>query len=315
MVIRNLNDLPNVQVPLGSIRSIPIKTAPKSREFDPEVRGVSSTEYDDTFYFPLFGDGTAGNIRFQSSLLLASVVPEVRDVGMDFYNRTGAPLSVALGQQGQATHFDLAFSGGRVFSAQTPGTGDLQVGHAVVKVQRPASVAGSGDVYAQSAGDTGEIRGTVVFTRADGGITVTEAGIPAARPLRDFTVLLDSIGAKDTGLALVNPGGDDTDPGSPATLFVRVWDQAFTHQLGEVRFTLEPGEAIGQFVWEIFQENGASADLVTQLQETEAVVTVESDVPVAALTLRQNDDAAIAYPEEVPILTAFPVIPGRADTN
>jgi hypothetical protein len=54
---------------------------------------------------------------------------------------------------------------------------------------------------------------------------------------------------------------------------------------------------------------------VAQLQETQAVVTVGSDVPVAALTLRQNDDAAIAYPDEVPILTAFPVIPGRADAN
>jgi hypothetical protein len=177
----------------------------------------------------------AGGIRLQSSLLLASVVPEDRNLVVEFYDRSGSPLAIELGQQEPSTHFDLTFSGGSVYSAQTPATGALQVGYAVVKVRTPEAAANQTRIRAQIGADaTAEIDGTVVFTRTDSGVTVTEAGIPAARPLRDFTVLLDSIAAKDTGLALVNPPGDVTDPGTTAHLVVRVWDQAFQNQLGEV---------------------------------------------------------------------------------
>ena len=49
------------------------------------------------------------------------------------------------------------------------------------------------------------------------------------------------------------------------------------------------------------------------LQETTAAVTVGSNVPIAALVIRQNDDPTVQFPDEVPSLTVFPVIPGRAD--
>ncbi len=264
-------------------------------------------EFSDVFYFPLFGDGLSTGIQLKSSLLLASV-GEDRDAVVEFYDRAGNPLAVTLGENGPASTFDLTFTRGRVFSAQTPGTEEgLQVGYALVKVKS------SSDPEADNT--TSPITGTVVFSRADNGITMTEAGVPAAHPIQDFTVLLDSTAGKDTGLAIVNPAGDSTTPGTLATLTVRVWDQDFQDQLGEVQLTLQPGQAIGKFIWEIFQEGGASIDIVSQLQEMEGVVTVGSDVAVAALTLRQNDDGAVPYPNEVPILTAFPVIAGRADSG
>jgi hypothetical protein len=269
------------------------------------------SEYRDIFYFPLFGDGTAAGIQFQSSLLLASV-GEDREVVVEFFDRAGNPIPVTLGGQGPATSFDLTFSRGQVFAAQSPGTGEgLQVGYAVVKVKRGLT----GQSSSQVVDDSPDIAGTAVFTRTDNGVTMTEAGVPATRPLQDFTLLLDSLGAKDTGLALVNPAGDDLAPGSPATLTIRVWDQAFQTQFGQVQLVLQPGQALGKFIWEIFRDAGAAAELVAQLRELEAVVTVACEVPVAALTLRQNDDGAVTYPDEVPILTAFPVIPGRADAQ
>ncbi len=264
-------------------------------------------EFSDVFYFPLVGDGLSDGIQLKSSLLLASV-GEDRDAVVEFYDRAGNPLAVTLGESGPASAFDLTFTRGRVFSAQTPGTEDgLQVGYALVKVKR------SSDPQADNT--TSPITGTVVFSRADNGITMTEAGVPAARPIQDFTVLLDSTAANDTGLAVVNPAGDTTNPGTPATLTFRVWDQAFETQLGQVQMILQPGQAIGKFIWEIFQEAGAAPELVNQLREMEGVVTVGSDVSVAALTLRQNGDGAVPYPNEVPILTAFPVMAGRADAN
>ncbi len=264
------------------------------------------SEYRDVFYFPLFGDGTVAGIRFQSSLLLASV-GEDREVVVSFFDRAGSPLAVSLGEEGPAPSFDLVFNRGRVYAAQSPGTGQgLQVGYAVVRVKRGLSDQGSDD--------SPDIAGTVIFTRADNGVTMTEVGVPATRPLADFTVLLDSMGAKDTGLAIVNPAGDPPAAGAPATLTIRVWDQAFETLIAETQLTLQAGEAIGKFIWEIFQEAGAAPALVQRLREMEGVVTVGSEVAVAALTLRQNDDGAVGYPDEVPILTAFPVIPGRADT-
>src|SRR5690606_41446075 len=55
--------------------------------------------------------------------------------------------------------------------------------------------------------------------------------------------------------------------------------------------------------------------VVDQLQEAEGIATIASDQPLAAVTLRQNDDGAIDFPAEVPTLTTFPVISGRADAR
>lgn len=265
-------------------------------------------EFSDVFYFPLFGDGA----QFQSSLLLASVAG-TQDVKVEFFDRAGAPMAVTLGEDGPAASFDLVFTPGRVYSAQSPGGGDLlQVGYAVVKVKPAAAQVMSRGVRLQATpaqSGTPAIAGTVVFSRTEGGIGMTEAGIPGSRPIQDFTVILDSRDARDTGLAMVNPAAEVVD------LTVSVWDKEFTELLGQVVMSIQPGEAIGKFIHEIFSEGGASAELVTQLQEIEAVVTVGASAPVAALTLRQNDDLTVPFPDEVPILTAFPVIPGRADQN
>jgi hypothetical protein len=45
----------------------------------------------------------------------------------------------------------------------------------------------------------------------------------------------------------------------------------------------------------------------------EGILVVESDQPLAAVTVRQNDDPVREFPFEVPILTTFPVIPGAPE--
>ncbi len=39
----------------------------------------------------------------------------------------------------------------------------------------------------------------------------------------------------------------------------------------------------------------------------QGLMTIEG-APLAAVTLRQNDDPAVAFPEDVPTLTAYPVL-------
>ena len=91
---------------------------------------------------------------------------------------------------------------------------------------------------------------------------------------------------------------------------IRVYSKTLDF-LGATTFTLEPGAHRARFIREFFEEE--APDLAAQLQAMEGVVTVESDQPLAAVTLRQNDDPLLGLPEDVPTLAVFPGIPGRGD--
>ena len=270
----------------------------------------------DVFYFPLIGDGAAGATQLQTSLFLMSTDADVT-VGVEWRDRSGNPLELALADAEPASTFEIPLDKGRSFTGQSLGTGDLQVGYGIVSVKRPVSDQQSTvNVQTQTgnAQDAG-VGGTAVFTRTDNGILMTEAAVPASRTLTDFSILLDSIGARDTGLALAIPPPNpiDTQTG-PANVTVTVWDTAFQTQIATTQFQLGEGEAIGMFIWELFRDFAqVSNEVLDQLRETEGVVTVAMDRPGTAVTLRQNDDGAVDFPNEVPTLVAFPVIPGRAD--
>ena len=272
----------------------------------------------DVFYFPLIGDGSAGATRLQTSVFLTSTESDVT-VGVEWRDRSGNPLELALGAATPASESEIPLDRGQSFAGESTGNGDLQVGYAIVSVDRPVGDAQSiRSVQTQGSGssDAG-VGGTAVFTRTDGGIVVTEATVPASRTLTDFTISLDSIGARDTGLALAIPPPNpiDTQTG-PANITVTVWDRTFQNQIATTQFQLSEGAAIGMFIWELFRDFGqVSSDVLDQLQETEGVVTVALDRPGTAVTLRQNDDGQVDFPSEVPTLVAFPVIPGRADAS
>ena len=70
---------------------------------------------------------------------------------------------------------------------------------------------------------------------------------------------------------------------------------------------LQPGEHRAQFIHELFPA------AVEQALEMQGVVVVSSDQPLVAVTLRQNDNPGADFPEEVPTLTTFPVIPPIPD--
>ena len=112
--------------------------------------------------------------------------------------------------------------------------------------------------------------------------------------------MVDSIGVRDTGLALLNPPGSGT-----ATITLRLYDQSF-NLIDDETLSLAGGNHLPQFIKEFFRE-------VEQASEMQGSLTVSSDVPLVAVTLRQNDDPGIAFPSEVPTLATFPVIPGRSD--
>ena len=112
--------------------------------------------------------------------------------------------------------------------------------------------------------------------------------------------MVDSIGVRDTGLALLDPPGSGR-----ATITLRLYDQSF-NLIDDETFSLAGENHLPRFIKEFFSE-------VEQASEMLGSLTVSSYVPLVSVTLRQNDDPAITFPDEVPTLATFPVIPGRSD--
>lgn len=239
------------------------------------------------FYFGQVGDGRAGSIIFQTSAIFVNTGNDTT-IKVEFFTSdlshevSGRPMEIELGSLGTKSSFDIPLKKGEAFSVQTPGTGGLKVGYA--KVTAPASVGG-----------------TAVFTRKDAtsGVTLYEAGVPASPTLTNFSFFLDSLRDKDTGLALVNTAA------SSANLRLRLYNKAFGN-IATTEIPLAPGAHLPRFINQFFTA-------VAEATEMEGSVTVESDKPLAAVTLRQND-SGLPFPQTVPALTAFPVVSGRADS-
>ena len=238
-----------------------------------------------TVYFPQVGDGTVANIQLQSNLIFVNTGAEAT-LEVDFFNPNGDPLALTLGDLGTASSFSIPLEAGEAISLETPGTGDIQVGYA--RVTSDPSVGG-----------------TIVFARSDvqTGTVLYETGVPATLPLNNFHLFLDSILDKDTGLAMVYPLLDAAPAQEhQATVALRLYDTSF-QLIDEETVLLQPGEHRARFIHELFPR------VREQALEMQGVVVVSSDQPLVAVTLRQNDDPAADFPEEVPTLTTFPVIP------
>ncbi|GAB4109886.1 MAG: hypothetical protein Kow001_10400 [Acidobacteriota bacterium] len=240
-------------------------------------------------YFPQVGDGAFSTIRFQTSIILVNTGAS-SPVRLEFFDSAGQPMEVELPGLGTASQFEFELERGAAFSARTPGTGPLRVGYARLTAQNG-------------------VGGTAVFTRIDvpTGTVLYEAGVPASRSLNSFSLFLDAGGPLNTGLAMVNPPGTEESPGGQANVVLRLHDLGF-NQIATTNVPLGEGWHRPQFINEFFSA-------VPQARQMQGTVVVESDRPIAAVTLRQNDDPNRPYPQSVPALTAFPVVPGAATTS
>jgi hypothetical protein len=270
----------------------------------------SDLEIVDRFFFPFFASGIAGDIQFLTNLFFANVASDAF-LNLEFRDRAGAPLVVELPGLGMSSELEaVALPRGSTLALEPPGDGPIQIGYVIVTVLKESS-SGAAQTSENGAG----VGATAVFTRleADSGLLVTEAGVPASRAIEDFSLFLDSRGTRDTGLAIVNPAPDGSVTAQDQVYTVTVWDVDFSTVIaGPIEVALAPGEALGQFIWEIFQDAGAAAGVVETLRETFGLVTVQGTG--VAVTLRQ-DDSGEPFPIQVPTFTTFPVIPGAPETE
>ena len=241
-------------------------------------------------YFPQIADGLFGNSRFQTSLIFVNTGFSTLTVTVEFFDSQGMPLEINLGDEG----IDSVFSLRNLLPSQfglleTSGEEEGKAGY--VRVTSTSNNLGGTAVFRERNAD-GEVFDGVVFY---------EAGVPTSAPQRDFTIFVDTLGVLDTGVAMVNAAEE------VGTITLRLYDKSF-NLIAEAVLEVGAGQQVARFVWQFFPE------IEAQVREMEGVLTVESTVPLAALTLRQNDNPIREFPSEVPTLTTFPVIPGSGQT-
>lgn len=244
----------------------------------------------EVFYFPQIGEGVAGEIRFRTSFVLANTGPDSQ-VQIDFFSAQGEPLFLNLGDQGHVEGLELNLARGTPMILESQGNQPLQVGFARVR-------------------STQKISASAVFTEslAASNTTLYEASVPMTRPLSEFSVVVNTRGSYQTGLAMVNPpaGRNGFSAGEvssrDAELLLRLYDDEY-NQLAEKTLILPSGRRLAQFVAELFPE-------VPGVREMVGLLTVRSTRPVAVVTLRLKDDPNRGFPADVPTLTTLDVAPG-----
>lgn len=233
-----------------------------------------------TLYFPQVADGQTGGARFQTSLTFLNPSEDTK-AKVEFFHSDGTPMPLSLGSLGTGAVFEIALHPRQTLSVQTNGAGELQAGYARV-----------------TADET--VAGIALFTYSENGMILTEAGVPMTSGLTDFTVFMDSGGgSRDSGLALANTGTGDS------TIVLRLYSNNFDF-IATKTLSLAKGGHLARFATEIFPEIKAQ-------KIDEGVITMQSDQPLAALTLRQHKDPVLLFPNDVYLLTIFPVVRGRAD--
>lgn len=249
-------------------------------------------------YFSLIGEGSTSNLGFQTTMIFTNTGGQ-SGLRIEFFTPGGEPLQVtlagppsSLARAAPMTVFNTTLAPGQALSLRTVGLEDLQVGYARF-----------------TAGPS--VGATAILTRSNTstGATLFDAGVPAiTRPLRRFSLFLDSLGVKDTGLAMVRAGlggGGAATQGVADNVRLRLFDTDF-NPIATTAFFLSEGAQISRFIHEYFQDQ---PEVVEQAQEMQGVVVVESTDLLAAITLRLTNDPGN------PTLTAFPIIEGRAESS
>ena len=275
LVTLRQNDTPGVEFPneVPTLAAFPVMEG----RADTEAAGAGEQEF---FYFAQVGAGQAGDIGIETSLNLANRGMAAAVVLVEFFDDDGNAMELTLGELGTDSSFQFNLGPGESRVLNTGAAGDLKVGYARVTTQVVVS-------------------GTAVFSRTHvpTGTLVYESGVPVSTPASSLALFVDTRGARDTGVALVNTAEAAMAGDGPLTL--RLYNQ-FNTLLGEIELELSPGGHTARFVTQFFEE-------VEGVDEMQGLMTIDG-APVTAVTLRQNDDPAVAFPADVPTLTAYPVL-------
>jgi hypothetical protein len=193
---------------------------------------------------------------------------------VQLFGQNGTPLTVHLngGSSGSSFAYSIPPNGVRVF--QTDGS-PIPINTGWIKIVPDSGIAAPS--------------GIGIFGLSQGGILVTESGIPSVLPTTHARIYVDKSGGHDTGLAISNPGS--------AALNVTL--QAF-----QTDGVTPAGNSLGPLT---ISGNGETAAYVGQLisglpNEFTGVLDISSSSPFVPLTMR-----SLTNTRSESLVTMFPV--------
>ncbi len=223
------------------------------------------------YYLPHVADGYFGAVSFRTTFILFNNSDADVQVALKLTDNGGKPLIVAIEGFEPGSQFDLTLRTGETRFLQTDGSGEGAVGAATVTAKTPVGVSAIFTVY-----DTY-------------GNYMTEAGVGSSVPLTEFVLPVDSTGFFLTGLALFNPGG------STASITMTLLNTDGS-QVDKTTQSLVAGGHSAVFL-------AAAGQLFPTVRNFRGTLLVQSTSAVAALVLRQYQDAALLS------YTSLPAVP------
>ena len=221
-------------------------------------------------YFPQFVDGGG----YLTMLIFLNTSDAIETGKLALFDDTGAALHVNQVGGTRDAAFTYAIQPGGVFVFQTDGSpADARVGWArLIPDANMSSPVGAG-----------------IFSFTQGGIRVTESGVPAATPTTHARIYVDQSGYHATGLAVANPGGS----GLGVNLKAYHSDGSAVAEEGEGSLSLNADGHTARFVSQVI--SGLPAGFA-------GVLDISSPSPFVALTLRSLTNSRGDF-----LLTTFPI--------
>jgi hypothetical protein len=225
-----------------------------------------------TYYIPHMAVGSIGNGGFRTTFVFFNNQSSSANVELKLTGDDGSPLSVTISGMGTDSSFSFSLAKGAAKILQADSSGNLKVGAATVTSSLAIGVSG---IYSEYGGK---------------GEFITEVGVENSRLLNQFVIPVQLSGSIiNTGLALFNPGA------SNAEITARLSNTNGT-SAGNVAFTIPAGQHKAAYL--------NNSNMFPSLTSFSGTLSIQSSVPISAVTLRQNTAAAIDYYTSCPVVSA-----------
>jgi hypothetical protein len=217
-----------------------------------------------SFFYPHVVDGVLGGTAWKTTIFLANsssatatgAIAFTQDNTDPFAAGSAWPITLAdeTGVTATSSVFTFILPPGAVRKFVSSATGGFMSGFASVTT------------------NSGTVSGTAIFSEFDGaGNLMCEAGVPAATPVLRQSIMVDTSGGNQIGVAYANPGTT-----SIANISLTLLDNSGNPVAAPVTKTLGPGNHLSGFTSELFK---SGLPLVGTMQLT-------SSTPIVAISLR-----------------------------
>jgi len=195
-------------------------------------------------------------------------------------------MSLNLVGIGVRDRHEVALRAGQPLFLETAGSGALQSGYARITSDQP-------------------VGGTAVYIYLENRTKLFETGVPLSSADPSLGLIFRSSRDLQTGFALVNAGS------KPAEITVSLYDEAgnlIARLAGATALTLPPGGHLARYAPEIFPE-------ISTAGIRKGLIRFDAAEPLSGVVLLQKDDLDLTFPDDVFLLTAFPILRGLPRWN